>query len=168
MIVPKLEGSRAQRIVVLEGDPDRETFVKRWTSEDKHVRAVVQSTGVSTEEEDLDDLEEVEGEDLPRSDRSSEDEEEEEGNEDAKGEGEGDEDEEGEEEDDNAEDEGDSDASEGNNDDEGGDGGEGAVSKSASDRAGSSERTYTKEGRIGGGGKNIHGKGAESEVWIAL
>ena len=79
MIVPELEGPRAQQIVVLEGDADRETFVKRWTSGDKHVRAVVQSTGVSTEEEDLDDSEEVEGEDLPRSDRSSEDEEEEEG-----------------------------------------------------------------------------------------
>ena len=68
--------------------------MKRWASGDKHVRIVIQSTRVSTEEEDLDDLEEVEGEDLPRSDRSSEDEEEEEENEDAKGEGEEDEDEE--------------------------------------------------------------------------
>ena len=162
VIVPKLEGSRAQRIVVLEGDADREIFVKRWASGDKHVRAVIQNIGISIEEEDLDDSEEVEGEDLPRSDRSSEDEEE--GNEDAKGEGEGDEDEEGEEEDDNAEDEGDSDASEGNDDDEGGDGREGVVSKSAFDRAGSSERTPTKEGHTCGGGKNIYGKGAESEV----
>ena len=54
VIVPEFEGSRAQRIVVLEGNADRETFVKRWASRDKHVRAVVQSTGVSTEE-DLDD-----------------------------------------------------------------------------------------------------------------
>ena len=166
VIVPKLDGSRAQWIVVLEGDADRETFVKRWASGDKHVRAVIQSTGVSTEEEDLDDSEELEGKDRPRSDRSSEDEKEE-GNEDAKGEGERDEDEEGEEgeeEDDNAEDEGDSDDLEGNDDDEGGDGGEGAMSKSASDRAGSSERTPTKEGRTGDGGKSIHEKGAESEV----
>ena len=95
----------------------------------KHIRAVVQSTGVSTEEENFDDSKEVEGEDLPCSDRSSEDEEEEEENEDAKGEGEGDEDEESEEEDDDVEDEGDSDDSEGNDDDEGGDGGEGVVSK---------------------------------------
>ena len=100
VIVPELEGSQTQQIVVLEGDADWETFVKCWASGDKHVRAVVQITRVSTEKKDLDELEEVEREDLPRSDRSSEDEEEEEGNEDAKGEGEGDEAEEGEEEDD--------------------------------------------------------------------
>ena len=38
--------------------------MKCWASRDKHVRVVIQSTGVSTAEEYLDDSEEVEGEDL--------------------------------------------------------------------------------------------------------
>ena len=111
----------------------------------------------------MDNSKEVEGEDIPRLERSSEDEKEEEGDKDAKGEGEGDEDEEGEEEDDDVKDEGNLDASEGNND-EGGDRGVGVVSTSTSDRVGSLERTPTKEGRTSGGRKNIHGKGAELGV----
>ena len=38
------------------------------------------------------------------------------------------------------------------------------MSKSAFDRAGSSERIPIKEGRTGDGGKSIHEKGAESKV----
>ena len=79
MSVPELEGSRAQRIVVLEGDPNREAFVKRWASGDKHVRFAVRSSWHSTEEEELLDneveLEDLSGEGGVCSDRSKEEEE---------------------------------------------------------------------------------------------
>ena len=55
VIVPELEGSCAQRIVVLEGDPDREAFVKRCASGGKHSRSAIRSSRHSTEEEELDD-----------------------------------------------------------------------------------------------------------------
>ena len=116
VIVPELEGSRAQRIVVLEGDPDREAFVKRWASGGKHVRSAIRSSRHSTKEEELDDeaeLQDLSGEGGVRTDRSEEEEEDKEAYEDDEAEEEGDEDASDEEEDDDGEDVEDSDASEG-------------------------------------------------------
>ena len=56
----ELEGSCVQLIVVLEGNPDREAFVKCWASGNKHVRSAVRSFWHSTEEEELDDEVELE------------------------------------------------------------------------------------------------------------
>ena len=113
MIVLELEVSRAQQIVVLEGDPDREAFVKRWASDNKHVRSAVRPSQHSIEEEELDDeakLEDLNGKGGVRSDRIEKEEEDREVDEDAEVEDEEDEDASDEEEDDDGEDVGDSDA----------------------------------------------------------
>ena len=115
VIVPELEGSRAQRIVVLEGDPDREAFVKHWANGSKHVQFAIRSSRHSTEEEELDDeaeLEDLSGEGGVHTDRSEEEEENTEAYEDDEAEERGDEDASDEEEDDDGEDVEDSDASE--------------------------------------------------------
>ena len=78
VIVPELQGSRTQQIVVLEGDPDREAFMKRWASGGKHVRSAIRSSRPSTEEEELDDeaeLQDLSGEGGVHTDRSEEEEE---------------------------------------------------------------------------------------------
>ena len=102
--------------MVLEGDPDREAFVKRWASGGKHVRSAIRNSRHSTEEEELDDkaeLEDLSGERGVHTDRSEEEEEDTKAYEDDEAEEGGDEDASDEEEDDDGEDVEDSNASEG-------------------------------------------------------
>ena len=166
VIVPELKGSRAQRVMVLEGDLDREAFMKRWASGDKHVRSAIRSSWHSTEEEELDDeaeLKDLSGEGGVRWDRSEEKEKENEVNKGDEVEEEGDEDASDEEEDDDGEDVGDPDASEGD-DGEGGNGGDGGTSNSTSNSKGSSEPTPTKDDPKDGGRDHTNRKRTDSEV----
>ena len=49
--MPELQGSRARRIVVLEADLDRESYVKRWANgEVESTRAMRQSQATLNEE----------------------------------------------------------------------------------------------------------------------
>ena len=76
VIVPELQGSRVRRIVVLEANPERESYVKRWASGEMDNTRAVRQTQASMDEEAEEGEPDESGENLGEEDPSEGDEDE--------------------------------------------------------------------------------------------